>query len=76
MNREIDRWIDGWVDRQMGRKTDGWIDRQMKGQTSIHRWMSGQTLGWIDMQKDRQFNQTVRLTLIDRFIFEHLAHAL
>ena len=62
LERQIDRWIDGQMDRngQMDRwiKMDRWIDRQMDRDGQMNR--DGQS--WIDGYLDR------KIGLVDRWI--------
>ena len=45
-NRQTDRWMDRWTDRQTDRWICGWIDGQTDGQ--MERWMDEWTDGWTD----------------------------
>ena len=45
MDKKIDGWLDGWMDRK---KIDGWMDRKyrlMVGCIETNRWMGGQKEG-------------------------------
>ena len=37
--RQIDKWMDGQIDRQMDRQINGWIDRQIDRQMDRKKGM-------------------------------------
>ena len=56
---QMERWIDGQMDRQTDGQTDRWTDRWMDGRTCgqmdgcADGWMDGRTDGWMEGWMER-----------------------
>ena len=62
---QMDRWIDGYGQRQMDRWIDGQMDRWI-----MDRWIDGQMDRWIGGQMDRWMIDNIILKIACKYIVQ------